>query len=105
MERWVPYEKLSKKKQRELNAKKRGSWHGIHPVTRKTKNLKAYDRKRHARRIDDPAAVSFFDSFRFFEKNSTCAPCVRILKCSLSASGARGGGHRRFNCRWMQGKL
>ena len=59
MERWVPYEKLSKKKQRELNAKKRGSWHGVNPVTRKTKNAKAYDRKRHGKRIDDPFAVSF----------------------------------------------
>lgn len=65
MERWVPYEKLSKKKQRALNAKKRGSWHGVNPVTRKAKNAKAYDRKKTRQRIDDPFPVSFlFFPFR-----------------------------------------
>lgn len=59
MERWIPYEKLSKKKQREWNAKKRGSWHGVNPISRKTKNLKAYNRKKTRQRIDDPFDVSF----------------------------------------------
>ncbi|MBD5102932.1 MAG: hypothetical protein HDT27_09655 [Subdoligranulum sp.] len=68
MERWIPYEKLSKKKQRELNAKKRGSWNDVNPVTRKTKNAKAYDRKRHDKRIDDPFAVPFL--FHVFEKRA-----------------------------------
>lgn len=45
MEKFVPYEKLSKKKQRELNAMKRGSWGGLNPVTRKPANPKAYNRK------------------------------------------------------------
>ena len=45
MEKFVPYEKLSKKKQRELNAMKRGSWGGLNPVTRKSANPKAYNRK------------------------------------------------------------
>lgn len=45
MEKFVPFEKLSKKKQRELNAKKRGSWGSLNPVTRKPANLKAYNRK------------------------------------------------------------
>lgn len=46
MEKYIPYEKLSKKKQREINARKRGSWGGIDPVTRKPKNSKAYDRSK-----------------------------------------------------------
>ncbi len=46
MEKYIPYEKLSKKKQRELDAKRRGSWCGINPVTRKPKNPKAYDRQK-----------------------------------------------------------
>ena len=45
MEKFVPYERLSKKKQRELNAMKRGSWGGLNPVTRKPANPKAYNRK------------------------------------------------------------
>lgn len=46
MEKYVPYEKLSKKKQREINAQKRGSWGSINPVTRKPRNSKEYDRNK-----------------------------------------------------------
>ncbi len=46
MEKYIPYNKLSKKKQRELNAKRRGSWGGINPVTRKPENPKAYNRQK-----------------------------------------------------------
>ena len=43
MEKFVPYEKLSKKKKKEQNDKKRVMW-SLNPVTRKSKNPKAYDR-------------------------------------------------------------
>jgi hypothetical protein len=46
MERFIPYEKLSKKKQRELDRQKRGSWGALNPVTRVPKNPKAYDRRK-----------------------------------------------------------
>ena len=46
MEKFVPYEKLSKKKKRELDAQKRGTWYGINPVTRKPENSKAYNRRK-----------------------------------------------------------
>ena len=46
MERFIPYEKLSKKKKRELDAMKRGSWGGLNPVTRRPENPKAYNRKK-----------------------------------------------------------
>ena len=46
MEKFIPYDKLSKKKQRELNAQKRGSWGGLNPVTRKPENPKAYNRRK-----------------------------------------------------------
>ena len=45
MEKFIPYEKLSKKKQRELNAMKRGTWGDFNPVTRKPQNPKAYNRR------------------------------------------------------------
>ena len=55
MEKFVPYEKLSKKKKRELDLKRRKTW-AISPVTRKPQTPKAYNRKK-ARRwmLDDPS--------------------------------------------------
>ena len=44
--RFVPYEKLSKKKKRELDRAKRGDWGGISPVTRRAPDTKKYDRKK-----------------------------------------------------------
>lgn len=46
MERFIPYEKLSKRKQRELDRKKRGSWGEVNPVTRKPENPRAYNRRK-----------------------------------------------------------
>ena len=46
MEKFIPYEKLSKKEQRRTNQAKRGSWGNLNPVTRKPENSKAYNRKR-----------------------------------------------------------
>ncbi len=46
MDKFIPYNKLSKKKQRELNAKQRRTWGALNPVTRNTANPKAYDRKK-----------------------------------------------------------
>ena len=45
MEKFVPYEKMSKKKKQALNARRRKTW-GISPVTRKPKNPRAYDRNK-----------------------------------------------------------
>ena len=61
MEKFIPFEKLSKKKQRELNAIRRKDWNGISPVTRKSKNPKAYNRKRHRNDFDfDSVPLLFF---------------------------------------------
>lgn len=46
MERFVEYEKLSKKKQKEINNAKRGTWGNIKPVTKVKPSAKVYDRKR-----------------------------------------------------------
>lgn len=46
MERFIPYEKLSKKEQKKLNSEKRGSWNGLSPVTRVVPDSKkVYKRK------------------------------------------------------------
>ena len=46
MEKFVPYEKLSKKEQQKVNKARRGTWGDLNPVTRKPTNSKAYNRKR-----------------------------------------------------------
>ena len=46
MEKFIPYEKLSKKEKRKLDNAKRGTWGGLNPVTRKPANSRAYNRKR-----------------------------------------------------------
>ena len=46
MEKFIPYEKLSKKEKRRLDAAKRGTWGGLNPVTRKPMSPKAYKRDK-----------------------------------------------------------
>ena len=56
MEKYIPYEKLSKKKKRELDAGRRTVW-AISPVTRKSKNPKAYNRRKAQKRMEDTGSV------------------------------------------------
>ena len=46
MEKFIPYEKLSKKEKHKMDLAKRQTWGELNPVTRKPKNSKAYNRKR-----------------------------------------------------------
>ena len=46
MEKFIPYEKLSKKEKRKRDAMLRNTWGPLNPVTRKSKNPKAYDRQK-----------------------------------------------------------
>ena len=46
MEKYIPYEKLSKKEKRKVDAMRRNTWGELNPVTRKPTNSKAYKRKR-----------------------------------------------------------
>lgn len=59
MERFIPYEKMSKKQRRAADAKRRGSWNGLNPVTRKPENPKAYNRKKAQQWKNHPVAVPF----------------------------------------------
>ena len=45
MERYIPYEKMSKRQKKEWNARKRILW-SSNPVTRKIEDKKRYNRKR-----------------------------------------------------------
>ena len=46
MEKFIPYEKLSKKEKRRVDALRRGSWGSCNPVTRRPASSKAYNRKK-----------------------------------------------------------
>lgn len=56
MEKFIPFEKLSKKEQRRLNACRRGTWE-ISPVTRKAENPKAYNRRKAQKWNEDSGSV------------------------------------------------
>lgn len=76
MKKFVPFEKLSKKKQRELNAQKRGGWGGFNPVTRKPKNPKAYDRRKAQKWKEDSMTVPFVLPYsRYLSINSLNISC------------------------------
>ena len=46
MEKFIAYEKLSKKKQKELNKGKRGTWGVMSPITKVKPSGKVYSRKK-----------------------------------------------------------
>ena len=58
MEKFIPYEKLSKKKKREQDVRRRSVW-AISPVTRKPKSSKAYDRRKAQKWKDDSGFCAF----------------------------------------------
>ena len=59
MEKFIPFEKLSKKEQQKRNASRRGSWYGMNPVTRKPDNAKAYNRQKAQKWSEDSGSVPF----------------------------------------------
>ena len=65
MEKFIPYEKLSKKQKRALDAARRGSWGALRPVTRRPEKPGAYKRKK-ARLGDEE-----FPDRAFFVANRT----------------------------------
>ena len=66
MKKFIPYEKLSKKEKKALDALRRGSWGDVNPVTRKSPNPKAYNRRKAQNWRDDSNSVLF--SFLFQQR-------------------------------------
>lgn len=59
MDKFIPFEKLSKSKKQEQLAQKRRTWGAVNPVTRKPENPKAYKRVKARKLSDDSADVPF----------------------------------------------
>ena len=45
MQKFIPYEKLSKKEKRKRDALRRNTWGALNPVTRKSPDPRVYDRR------------------------------------------------------------
>ena len=61
-ERFIPYEKLSKKEKKKIDSIRRGNWNGVDPVTKVVKSKKLYTRK--GRRNDKESFEPYFFAFR-----------------------------------------
>lgn len=52
MEKFVSYEKMSKKERRKIDSAKRRGWNGLNPVTRVSDKERKYSRKiKHPERL------------------------------------------------------
>ena len=53
MEKFIPFEKLSKRKKREMAKQQRKTWGSLNPITRVSKSEKLYNRKKSRQQKDD----------------------------------------------------
>ena len=62
MEKFIPYEKPSKKEKRKADQARRRTWGELNPATRKPLNSRAYDRNktRNWKREDHEAISGYF---------------------------------------------
>lgn len=59
MEKFIPYEKLSKKEKRKIDQARRQTWGELNPVTRKPESSKAYNRRKAQSWKRDSSSVPF----------------------------------------------
>lgn len=60
MEKFIAYEKLSKKEKRKVDSRKRKMWGNLSPVTRKSTNQKIYNRKKNQYRKGELCGTDSF---------------------------------------------
>lgn len=92
MEKFIPYEKRSKKEKRKYDAMRRGTWGVLNPVTRKSENPKAYNRRKARKWIDDPLSVPFAFSGK----------CARVRIAPPVPIPVRGGQRRTCDGRYLK---
>ena len=79
MEKFIPYEKLSKREKRKLDAARRNTWGSLNPSTRRPENPKAYRRKKLRIEEDDLDPQLFLQDYAL-DSRYTARP-----SCSSSA--------------------
>lgn len=72
MDKYIPKEKMSKKARKAQNLKKRVTWQGFNPVTRKPPNPKAYKRKKLRYQDYPDSEASFIIRFLFRFSRLNC---------------------------------
>jgi hypothetical protein len=88
MDKFIPFDKLSKRRQRELNRERRRDWGALNPVTRRAVNPKAYDRNKARKRSDDSS--DFGLSLCGFHDNPTvCRPCTPRIRAIAPTRASR----------------
>ena len=94
MEKYIPYNKLSKKRQRKLNKTNRGNWNGSNPVTHKPENPRPKTEKAQNRKLEcgsDSVPFHFlyrFPSGQLQSLSSTCSNSNQSLVRSSTISHA-----------------
>lgn len=77
---YVCYQKLSKKKRREIDQAKRATWGSVSPVTKKVASEKVYNRKRTQRWQAEATTLGSFLPFCAFPVSNAWScdaqPCV-----------------------------
>lgn len=70
MEKYISYEKMSKKQQKLVNASKRGSWGNVKPITKVKASAKVYNRKKQNSQDYGYSfgGSAFFDGWRQYEQ-------------------------------------
>ena len=58
-EKFTPYEKLSKKEKKRVDAARRNTWGDMSPVTRIPENSKAYNRRKESRDFRRESASAY----------------------------------------------
>ena len=83
MEKFVPYEKLSKKERRKMDLAKRQTWGELNPATRKPQNSKAYNRNKSRnwkRDYHETSSGTFYSNIA-----SAAIPYSIVCRCSWSS--------------------
>jgi hypothetical protein len=68
-QKYVPLDKLSKRKRKEYYASFRKDWNGINPVTRSTPNPRAYKRNKSGQRYEYEPLSGFYFAEHYFSFN------------------------------------
>ena len=86
MEKFIPYEKLSKKEKRKMDLAKRQTWGELNPVTRKPENSKAYNRRKAQSWKRDSSSVPFhFSIYQWASRYRSFAKIELYCKSSSAA--------------------
>jgi len=80
MEKFIPYEKLSKKEKRRLDQARRRTWGELNPVTRKPANSKAYNRRKSQEwKRDLPPTACDFSIYKMPSVAATISQKITII--------------------------